>query len=59
MNTPSHTVRPAITVDGQRQTIVRPPPRLNADGNMIRAALLAAKGWPDLALPNGQSRDAA
>lgn len=43
----SHTVRPAITLDGQRQTFVRPAPRLNADGAAIRGALAAAVDeWP-------------
>lgn len=43
----SHTVRPPITLDGQRQTIVRPAPRLDADGPAIRAALLGSDLWPD------------
>lgn len=55
----SHTVRPAITVDGQRQTVVRPAPRLDADGAAIRAALLAATAWPDVQPTKGQNRDAA
>lgn len=53
----SHTVRPPITLDGQRQTHVRPAPRLNADGPAIRAALLKADHWPDA--PPTANRDAA
>jgi crotonobetainyl-CoA:carnitine CoA-transferase CaiB-like acyl-CoA transferase len=44
----SHTVRPPITLDGQRQTAVRPAPRLDADGSAIRMALQGADEWPGL-----------
>ncbi len=47
----SHTVRPPITLDGVRQTNVRPAPRLDADSAAIRAALAAGSDWPD-ASPN-------
>lgn len=43
------TIRTPIKMDGVRQTVVRPAPRLNADGATIRAALLAKKAWPELA----------
>ncbi len=44
----SHTVRPPITLDGQRQTTVRPAPRLDADGSAIRRALQGSDDWPGL-----------
>jgi crotonobetainyl-CoA:carnitine CoA-transferase CaiB-like acyl-CoA transferase len=53
----SHTVRPPITLDGQRQIRVRPAPRLNADGPAIRAALQKTNHWPDA--PPTADRDAA
>ncbi len=53
----SHTVRPAITIDGERQTQVRPAPRLDADGAAIRAALQKADVWPDA--PPTAKRNAA
>ena len=55
----SHTVRPAITLDGQRQTDVRPAPRLDADGTAIRSALQAADVWPESTTKSGTNRDAA
>ncbi len=42
-------IRPAVTVDGQRQTKVRPAPRLDADGRSIRETLAVSKGWPAMA----------
>lgn len=53
----SHTVRPPITLDGQRQIRVRPAPRLNADGPAIRAALQKTNHWPEA--PPTADRDAA
>jgi crotonobetainyl-CoA:carnitine CoA-transferase CaiB-like acyl-CoA transferase len=41
-------IRPAVTLDGMRQTAVRPAPRLNADSEMIRAALRGQGRWPAL-----------
>jgi crotonobetainyl-CoA:carnitine CoA-transferase CaiB-like acyl-CoA transferase len=40
-------VRPPVTMDGVRQTVVRPAPRLDADGLAIRASLAAHPGWPE------------
>ncbi len=45
----THTVRPPVTLDGHRQTSVRPAPRLNADGAAIRAVLDTGAAWPDRA----------
>jgi crotonobetainyl-CoA:carnitine CoA-transferase CaiB-like acyl-CoA transferase len=41
-------IRPAVTLDGQRQTFVRPAPRLDADSGDIRARLLRDGQWPGL-----------
>ncbi len=55
----SHTVRPAVTLDGARQTAVRPAPRLDADGAAIRAALQSGADWPCRDTTDRIKRDAA
>jgi crotonobetainyl-CoA:carnitine CoA-transferase CaiB-like acyl-CoA transferase len=55
----SHSVRPPITLDGQRQTEVRPAPRLDADGSDIRAALQASGIWPARQTLSANSLNAA
>lgn len=43
-----HAIRPPVTLDGQRQTHVRPAPRLDADSADIRARLAETGHWPGL-----------
>ncbi|MCU0802764.1 MAG: CoA transferase [Rhodobacteraceae bacterium] len=53
----SHTVRPAISIDGRPEMSVAPAPRLDADGPAIRAALQADNAWPGR--PDTPKRNAA
>jgi crotonobetainyl-CoA:carnitine CoA-transferase CaiB-like acyl-CoA transferase len=55
----SHTVRPAVTLDGRRETHVRPAPRLDADGAAIRKVLETGIGWPDRDATDRITRNAA
>jgi crotonobetainyl-CoA:carnitine CoA-transferase CaiB-like acyl-CoA transferase len=55
----SHAVRPAVQLDGRRETRVRPAPRLDADGAAIRALLERGGGWPDREASDRRARDAA
>lgn len=41
-------IRPAVTLDGRRQTHVRPAPRLDADSADIRDRLVRTGRWPGL-----------
>lgn len=45
----THTVRPPVSLDGVRQTMVHPAPRLDADGAAIRTVLSGTDTWPDRA----------
>lgn len=40
-------IRPAIRYGGLRKVDVRPAPRLDADGDFIRAKIAGGEGWPE------------
>jgi len=41
-------VRPAVTIDGSPVLTVKPAPRFDADGEVIRSHFAEGKGWPQL-----------